>query len=202
MLWNRAASWYGSKQNCVCVFLLFFFCICVYVLSNLPGLEHKSKSLIREKSSSPLHRLQTQNKHKWKRALTDAETDMWAHIYIHTYTNTHTRGRMGAGQADWNYHARPWALSSNFQRKQILDATVIFPFNTDQESSWHICSLPMSPFASDLCACPALLFFYRVNSEGDTQHSDSKIKKKRDTKKLLSFLSSSGFQPQQGFVHM
>lgn len=119
---------------------------------------------------------------------THSQTQKWTrertYTYIQKHTNTHTRSRMGAGQADWNYQARPWALPSNFQRKQILDATVIFPFNTDQESSWHVCSLPMSPFASDLCACPALslFLFFQVNSEGDTQHSDSKIKKKRNKK--------------------
>lgn len=106
----------------LCVFIM-------YALGNLPELEHKSKSLIwgrltlcgefntlfcfflqKVQSSPPPHLRQTHTRtYEWSREL-----------HIHSLT-----------QADWNYQARPWALSTNFQRKQILDATLIFPFNTD-----------------------------------------------------------------------
>lgn len=107
--------------------------------------------------------------------------------YIYTLAHTYTSGRAGAGQADWNYQARPWALSTNFQRKQILDATLIFPFNTDQESSWHICSLPMIQFASDLSSHPTLSFS-RLQSVKVTQRCASKLIKRKGRKNFFSLL--------------
>lgn len=107
--------------------------------------------------------------------------------YIYTLSHTYTSGRAGAGQADWNYQARPWALSTNFQRKQILDATLIFPFNTDQESSWHICSLPMIQFASDLSSHPTLSFS-RLQSVKVTQRCASKLIKRKGRKNFFSLL--------------
>lgn len=135
----------------------------MYVFCNLPGFEHKSKSSIWGRLTlcgvfNTLflqgHRsLCASSKH------TQVVTHIWAYIHAHSFTHTLAAAGWGAGQAEWNYQARPWALSSNFQRKQILDATVIFPFNTEQESSWHICSLPMSPICEWFMR-PALSFLH------------------------------------------
>ena len=117
--------------------------------------------------------------------------------YRYTLSCTYTSGRAGAGRADWNYRARPWALSTNFRCKQILDATLIFPFNTDQESSWHICSLPMIQFASDLSSHPALSFS-RLQSVKVTQCCASKLIKRKLF--FLSLLCSLRFHLQEGIT--
>ena len=116
----------------LCVFIM-------YALGNLPELEHKSKSLIwgrltlcGEFNTLFFFFYKRSNPHPHRTSAKHTHGLMNGHVsYIYTLSHTYTSGRAGAGQADWNYQARPWALSTNFQRKQILDATLIFPFNTD-----------------------------------------------------------------------
>lgn len=113
---------------------------------------------------------------------------------MQTHTHTHYTSMVWVGQADWNYQARPRVFSSNFQHKQILDATVISPFNTDQESSWHICSLTMSQFQRDLCT-HRTHSFYVVSTEGDTTFClQNLLKKKEWTNEKLSKLMQLSFE--------
>lgn len=112
----------------LCVFMYMCF-------RNLPGVEHKSKSIWgRLTLCGVFNTLFLQGLH----SLCASSTLKYTHwringrvsVHINAHTHTYTSSGAGAGQAEWNYQAGPWALSSNFRRKQILDATVISPPST------------------------------------------------------------------------